>query len=73
VHFVMLRPPIAVLRDRVAQSSRQATSKVSDPGTLDNILIAHELYSPIHPDDLIIDNSDIDPDDVARQIIGHLS
>ena len=68
VKFVQLRPPDPVLEVRVTSESRVPTSKVSDVRTLRRMLAAWDLTTPINPDDLSIDNSDLSVDEVCRRI-----
>lgn len=68
MHFVQLRPSDDVLEQRVIAASRAATSKVSDIDTLRRMLAQWDVSTPIHSDDLRIDNSEI-PADVVCQTI----
>ena len=68
VQFVQLRPTDAVLEERVTSASRIPTSKVSDVPTLRRMLAAWDLTTPIHPDDLSIDNTHLPVDEVCRLI-----
>ena len=69
VHYVQLLPSDAVLERRVAMSSRAETKKIADVDVLRVVLARYDLRSPIHEDDLQIDNGELAPDEVAR-IVG---
>jgi predicted kinase len=71
VAFVQLLPPPAVLQERVIQPSRAEAHKLRDPVALDQVLLRYDLRTPITPDDLSIDNSDLPPEDVAALIAAH--
>lgn len=68
VHFVQLRPPDDVLEARVVDASRVATEKIVDADQLRRTLQGYDLTTPVHPEDLRIDNNDLAPDVVARMI-----
>jgi hypothetical protein len=68
VQFVQLRPTDDVLEARVVSASRRPTTKVSDPATLRRVLAAWDVTTPIHPEDLSIDNSDVAVDEVCLRI-----
>lgn len=68
VYFVQLRPSDEVLEQRVGAASRVPTSKVSDIPTLRRMLAAWDLQTPIHPEDLRIDNSNLPVEQVCEQI-----
>ena len=68
VHFVQLRPSNEVLEQRVGSASRLPTSKVSDVSTLRRMLTAWDLDTPIHPEDLRIDNSELPIEAVCERI-----
>lgn len=68
VTFVQLRPDTAALEHRVAQPSRAGVAKVGDVATLRRLLDGYDLRTPINPDDLSIDNSDVPPEEVAGLI-----
>ena len=68
VSFVQLRPARAVLEERVTSSSRAGTRKIRDLDSLRGILDRHDLVTPINPDDLSIDNTDLPPAEAARLI-----
>lgn len=71
VTFVQLLPPPAVLADRVTQPSRAEVRKLRDVATLHHVLERYDLRTPITPDDLSIDNSDVPPEEVAAVIAAH--
>ena len=71
VAFVQLLPPPPVLEQRVTESSRAEVHKLRDPGVLRSILERHDLRTPVNPDDLSIDNSDVPPEAVAAMIAAH--
>ncbi|MGH9227098.1 MAG: hypothetical protein ACRD2W_25725 [Acidimicrobiales bacterium] len=66
--FVQLRPPRPVLEARVVHPSRQGTRKVRDAAALGRILDAHDLTTPIHDEDLSIDNSKLAAEAAAAMI-----
>lgn len=68
VHYVQLRPPDTVLEQRVALPSRIDTKKLADVERLRSSLRRYDLTTPIHPDDLRIDNQDVPPEAVAERI-----
>lgn len=69
---VQLRPPPAVLHQRVSSESRLATPKIHDDETLRSVLASHDLYTPIEQTDLSIDNSEVSPEEVVDRIAAHL-
>ncbi len=69
--FVQLKPPGAVLEQRAVEPSRATMAKFRDPAKLRQVLADYDLDTPIHPDDLSIDNSDIPPEEVATTIAAH--
>lgn len=66
--FVQLRPAREVLEHRVTQPSRADVAKVRDVVQLRRMLDRYDLTTPIHDDDLSIDNSAVAPEDVAASI-----
>lgn len=68
MHFVQLRPSDEVLEQRVIAESRAATSKVSNIETLRRMLARWDVTTPIHLDDLSIDNSEIPAEVVCETI-----
>jgi cytidylate kinase len=66
--FVQLRPSRSVLEHRVDQPSRAEVAKVRDVAQLRRMLDRYDLTTPIHDDDLSIDNSSLSPEDVASRI-----
>ena len=71
VTFVQLLPPPHVLEERVTEPSRATMAKFRDPEKLRSALAEYDLRTPITPDDLSIDNSDIPPAEVAAMIADH--
>lgn len=68
VHYVQLLPPDAVLEQRVAMESRSQTKKIADLGILRDVMRRYDLKTPIHDDDLTIDNGAMAPAEAARRI-----
>ena len=68
VDYVQLRPPDDVLESRVSMPSRVETKEISTVETLRACLDRYDLSTPIHAEDLCIDNTDLAPDVVARTI-----
>lgn len=68
VTFVQLCPAREVLEQRVTQPSRADVAKVGDVAQLRRMLDRYDLTTPIHDDDLSINNSAVSPDDVASRI-----
>ena len=71
VTFVQLRPAQAALEERVTQPSRADGAKFHDVVRLRRALADYDLSTPINPDDLSIDNSDLAPEQVAATIAAH--
>lgn len=68
---VQLRPSLEALASRAREPSRVASSKLTDPARILAAVEELELYAPIELMDLSIDNSELSPDDVAKQIQRH--
>lgn len=68
VHYVQLLPSDDVLQRRVLMESRTLTKKIADVGTLRAMMSRYDLRTPIHADDLQIDNAALSPAAVARTI-----
>lgn len=68
VHYVQLLPSDAVLEERVAMASRVRTKKIADLDVLREVMNRYDLRSPMHDDDLQIDNGTLLPATVARLI-----
>ena len=68
VHFVQLLPPDDVLERRVVMDSRTRSKKIANVETLRKSMARYDLKTPIHSDDLRIDNADLPPEAVARTI-----
>lgn len=71
VTFAQLRPPLAVLERRVTEPSRADMAKFRDPTLLRTLLAERDFTTPINPDDLSIDNTDVPPDQAAATIAAH--
>ena len=70
--FVQLRPPLAVLEQRVVGDSRAESGKIRDVDLLRRYLGTIDPYGMIGADDLTIDNSDLSPEEVARIVARHV-
>jgi hypothetical protein len=68
VTFVQLCPSRAVLEERVTQPSRAGLPKLTDVARLQRMLDRYDLTTPIHDDDLSIDNSEVAPEAAADLI-----
>ena len=68
---VQLRPSPEAPASRAQAPSRLASSKLSDPARILAAVEQLDLYAPIEPMDLSIDNSELSPDDVAERIRQH--
>ena len=68
VTFVQLCPARQVLEHRVTEPSRAEVAKVRDLAQLRRMLDRYDLATPIHDNDLSIDNSALSPGDVASLI-----
>ena len=68
VHRIQLVPPDDVLERRVSMASRIPTKKIADLDVLRVMMQRYDLRSPIHEDDLRIDNGDLSPTHVAQII-----
>jgi predicted kinase len=69
--FVQLTAPGDVLVGRVAAASRAGHGKLVDPARL-RVLLGEHVPTPLHPDDLVLDTSVLDPDDAAAVVVRHL-
>lgn len=65
--FVQLTAPAAVLAERVGDASRSAHGKLTDRERLRTLLAEHDPR-PLHPDDLVLDTSWLDPDAAAAAV-----
>jgi AAA domain-containing protein len=72
LHRVQFCPPPEIVLARVVAPSRQGTDKIRDATTLQGVIDAHDLYSPIDATDLCIDNTDLAPEAVAEMIGLHI-
>lgn len=74
VHVVMMNSRDEVRRQRIADESRVRMRKLTDPASIDRQRQEDILFS-IHPDfadsTLLVDTSDISPEEAATQIIGY--
>lgn len=73
VYPVQLHPRHDVLFSRSVSIERQQSHKISCPKHLSDLLSEWTFLPIEHKNALQIDNSERSPDDVARQIIQHLS
>ena len=72
VCFVQLVPDAVEIEKRVVHPSRQPFSKIKTPTTLREAMAGSDLYGAVpYPNNLAIDNTDIDPAAAAKQIIEH--
>jgi hypothetical protein len=70
--FVRLTAPLPVLETRIADASRRNMSKLLDAKRLREMLTDLDL-SALHPDDLEIDTSRVQPDIAAQNIVDTLT
>lgn len=70
--FVQLRPPRAVLEQRVTSESRAASGKIRDVDLLRSYLDTIDPYRMINPTDLIIDNASLSPAEVIRIVANRI-
>ena len=68
VTYVQLRPAHRVLEQRIIEPGRAEARKLRDVVQLRKLLDSYDLSTPIHPDDLSIDNTDLSPEEVASLI-----
>lgn len=72
VHFVLLVCEKDVLRERVLGESRQQYGKVTTVEMMDRFFEQYELFEPVPGrESLVIDNTNLPPNQVAEQIINH--
>lgn len=72
VHFVLLVCEKNALRKRVLGESRKQYGKVTNVAMMDRFFEQYELFEPVPGrDSLVIDNTNLLPERVAEQIIGH--
>lgn len=69
--FVRLTAPLAVLEARVASQSRQEHAKLVDVVRLRQLISLLD-QSPLHPDDLTVDTSRLEPPEAASEILRRL-
>lgn len=70
--FVQLRTRREVLEQRVLEASRQGSEKIKDLRRLHALLDGHDLVTPIHDDDLSIDNTHVSAEEAADLIANHV-
>jgi len=63
-----LLPSDDEVRRRVTSASRHATNKISDLGLFDEVVTGHDLRTAYPGTDVTIDNTDLEPADVAEQL-----
>jgi RNase adaptor protein for sRNA GlmZ degradation len=72
VCFVLLRCRREELEKRVLAESRKMYGKANNLRILNELLDKYELFQPINArESLIVDNTDLSPQDAARQIAEH--
>lgn len=70
VHFVLLTADKTEIEKRVLNDSRKAFGKVKTIEMMRYFFETYDLFSPVSArESLIIDNTSLSPEDVARQII----
>ncbi len=73
VRLVLLRCEHDAPMRRVASESRAAYRKLRDPDVVSRLMEREDLVSPApHREGLVIDNTHLGADEVARRIIDHL-
>ena len=71
---VQLIPPHEILFQRLSESSRQNSSKLTNSEELAKSLDTYQLYEPLNLEqNLVIDNSELSAHEVAQKIIKHFS
>lgn len=69
---VQLKPPREILFQRLNETSRQNSSKLTDSEELTKSLDKYQLYEPLKLEqNLAIDNSNLSAQEVAQKIIAH--
>jgi predicted kinase len=71
VLFVRLTAPLEILEERVGDESRLEHGKLSDVGRLRE-MVADLDQTSLYPGDLVIDTSQVTPDEAARIIVAEL-
>lgn len=72
VKFVLLKCNKEELLKRVEEESRRDFKKIYEPEKLKALFEKYEMFSPVpQQESLIIDNTQISPSEVAKQIIQH--
>jgi RNase adaptor protein for sRNA GlmZ degradation len=72
IHFVLLKAEKDVIKNRVVEDSRKQTEKIKSVNDLENWFETYDLFSPVpHRESLIIDNTELSPEETAKKIIEH--
>lgn len=72
VMFILLKCTKEELLKRVEEKSRKNFNKIHAPEELNELFKKYEMFSPIpQQDSLIIDNTNLNPQEVVKQIIQH--
>lgn len=72
VCFVLLRCRREELEQRVVEESRKKFGKANNLGILNELLDKYELFQPVNArPSLVVDNSDLSPQEAARRIVSH--
>ena len=72
VCFVLLRCQREELEKRVLAESRKKYGKANNLNILNELLDKYELFQPVNArKSLIVDNTDLSPQDAARRIVEH--
>ncbi len=70
VHLIQLIADVEVLKERILSEARKEHKKATKVETLEKILNKYDVLSTVsYKDSLVIDNSNILPDEVARNIV----
>mgnify|MGYP005990502583 CR=1 FL=1 len=73
VHFICLKPSLNTIQKRVTENNRKVFQKVASLDELEVFTKHYDIYSSIpNVTSLIIDNSDLKPKDVAKQIVDNI-
>ncbi|MHB8379845.1 MAG: hypothetical protein ACYDB2_08010 [Acidimicrobiales bacterium] len=67
VIFVRFTAPLAILEERLSSESRRAHQKLLDVTVLRELVLSLD-QSPLHPDDLVVDTSEVSADMAAQYI-----
>lgn len=72
VCFVLLVCERKELESRVLEENRKKFGKANNLGILNKLLDKYELFQPVNArESLIIDNTNLSPQEAARQIVSH--